>query len=153
MWNDKNRVESFIWTVHAPTSTFIWEFHRGTEPPTWSANVFVKEALVNPIRMVRQSGKLIDVIKPGTDDYSFDAFTLPASWPLKTIGGIHGRELSPFAPSLRVENISALTKTKCRGIWFCQRKIKHKDSKLALDQVEQATRIWSSRVHQLTFSG
>lgn len=48
--------------------------HRHDAPAS-----FVKEAFVNPIRMVRQSGKLIDVIKPGTDVYSFNAFTLPVS--------------------------------------------------------------------------
>lgn len=71
-WNPLSEQHMFLTALSSESST------EGLSHQHAPAS-FVKEALVNPIRMIRQSGKLIDTIKPGTDDYSFNAFTLHVS--------------------------------------------------------------------------
>lgn len=69
-------VHLFLTALSSESST-EWLSHQHAAPAS-----FVKEALANPIRMIRQSGKLIDVVKSETDDYSFNTFTLHVSWPV-----------------------------------------------------------------------
>lgn len=100
-WNHLSQQHVFL-TAHSSERSAERLRYRHAAPVS-----FVVQALANPIRMIRQSGKLIDVVKSDTDD---DSLLMPLAGmfddPCNPIWGTNEREISPCTPTLMYSSLN-----------------------------------------------